>query len=77
MRPSDKCKSLNEDLADSTVISKQEVEEAVAEVDEDVEEVEENELDVLTQKAADEKQTVCKKLFWLGKRLDARRQWIS
>lgn len=59
MCPSEKCKPLNEDLADSTVITEQEVEEDAAEVDEDVEEVEENE--VLTQRAADEKQTVCKK----------------
>lgn len=70
MRPSEKSKPLNEDLADSTIISKQEVEEDAAEVDEDVEE---NELEVLTQKAADEKQSVYKKLFWLGKRLDAHR----
>lgn len=58
MRPSEKCKPLNEDLTDSTIISKQEVEEDAAQVDEDVEE---NELEVLTQKAADEKQSVCKK----------------
>lgn len=61
MLPSETCKPLKEALAESTVISKQEVEEDGAEVDEDVEEVEENELEVLTQKAADEKQTVCKK----------------
>lgn len=60
MRPSEQCKPLNEDLADSTVVSMQGVEEDGAEVDEDVEEVEENELKVLTQKASDEKQTVCK-----------------
>lgn len=60
MSPSDKTKPLNEDLADPTVISKQEVEEDGAEVDW---EVEENELEVLTQKAADEKQTVCKKMI--------------
>lgn len=61
MRPSEKCKPLIEDLADSTVISMQRVEEDGAEINEDVEEVEENELEVLTQKAAGEKQTVCKK----------------
>lgn len=60
MHPSEKCKPLNEDLTDSTIISKQEVEEDAAQVDEDVEE---NELEVLTQKAADEKQSVCKKMI--------------
>ncbi|XP_060759161.1 caldesmon 1a isoform X1 [Neoarius graeffei] len=43
VRPSEKCKPLNEDLTDSTIISKQEVEEDAAQVDEDVEE---NELEM-------------------------------
>lgn len=50
MCPSEKCKPLDEDLDDTTVISRQEVKEDGAEVNEDVEEVEENELEVLTQK---------------------------
>ncbi|XP_027007164.1 caldesmon 1a isoform X2 [Tachysurus fulvidraco] len=44
--PSEKCKPLNEDLADSTVVTEQEVEEDAAQVDEDVEEVEENALEM-------------------------------
>ncbi|XP_046729996.1 caldesmon 1a isoform X2 [Silurus meridionalis] len=46
VHPSEKCEPLNEDLTDSTVISKQEVEGDAAEVDEDVEEVEENEIEM-------------------------------
>lgn len=61
MCPRKNCSPLNEDLAHSTWNSKQEVEEDVAEVHEDVAEGDENELEVLTQKAADERQTVCKK----------------
>lgn len=66
MCPSEKCKPFNEDLAGSTVVTEQEVEEDAAQVDEDVEEVEENALEVLTQRAADEKQTVCSKWLYLG-----------
>ncbi|GAA6091552.1 caldesmon 1a isoform X2 [Tachysurus ichikawai] len=44
--PSEKCKPFNEDLAGSTVVTEQEVEEDAAQVDEDVEEVEENALEM-------------------------------
>lgn len=65
MCPSEKCKPLDENLDDTTVISRQDVKEDGAEVNEDVEEVEENELEVLTQKAAVEKLTVCKKYIYI------------